>query len=232
MGNVEGKGIYRLRKTKNSTLTRKIFPICHIFHKRQHKYLDHSPPATYSLCYRSYNDTSKTPMPIAKYISLLTNTQNEFIPPSLKKDHNQPMKEYTLHTHFKFSPSSIDSVRMIRKSHKNPMCVIFKLVRCFGQGTNGYVQLGHIPIELLPKGHLAVHVGESEDEKQRVLVPVTHFNHPLLGKLLEDAEKVYGFDHPGVITIPCRVSEFERVQKIIATTGGYHRRLKICCSIK
>ncbi|KAG4943281.1 hypothetical protein JHK82_047449 [Glycine max] len=81
-------------------------------------------------------------------------------------------------------------------------------------------------------GHLAVYVGESEDEKQRVLVPVTYFNHPLLGKLLEDAEKVYGFDHPGVITIPCRVSEFERVQKIIATTRGYHRCLRICCSIK
>ncbi|KAL5183815.1 Auxin-responsive protein SAUR36 [Glycine soja] len=113
----------------------------------------------------------------------------------------------------------------MRKSDKNPMCVIFKLVRCFGQGTNG-------PIELLPKGHLAVYVGESEDEKQRVLVPVTYFNHPLLGKLLEDAEKVYGFDHPGVITIPCRVSEFERVQKIIATTRGYHRCLRICCSIK
>ncbi|TKY55415.1 Auxin-responsive protein SAUR36 [Spatholobus suberectus] len=96
---------------------------------------------------------------------------------------------------------------MIRKSHKylanrklNPVCVIFKLVRCFGEGTNGlcfrkwepkYVQLGHSPIEL-PKGNLVVYVGKSEDEKQRVLVPVTHFNHPLLGKLLEDAEKVSG----------------------------------------
>lgn len=94
------------------------------------------------------------------------------------------------------------------------------------------MELGYGPIEL-PKGHLAVYVGESEDEKQRVLVPVTHFNHPLLGKLLEDAEKLYGFDHPGVITIPCGVSEFERVQKIIANTGScYHRRLRICCSIK
>ncbi|CAJ1943442.1 unnamed protein product [Sphenostylis stenocarpa] len=129
---------------------------------------------------------------------------------------------------------------MIRKSQKNPMCVIFKLVRCFGQGTNKfclpklepkYVQFGHGPIDL-PKGHLTVCVGESEDEKQRVLVPVTHFNHPLIGKLLEDAEKVYGFDHPGVITIPCRVSEFQRVQNIIATTPSYHRRLKNCCSIK
>ncbi|RDX72676.1 Auxin-responsive protein SAUR36, partial [Mucuna pruriens] len=119
-------------------------------------------------------------------------------------------------------------------------CVIFKLVRCFGQGSNGvclprwepkYVELGQSPIEI-PKGHLAVYVGESEEEKQRVLVPVTHLNHPLLGKLLEDAEKLYGFDHPGGITIPCGVSEFQRLQKIIATSATDHRRLSICCSIK
>ncbi|XP_020225134.1 auxin-induced protein 10A5-like [Cajanus cajan] len=127
---------------------------------------------------------------------------------------------------------------MMRKC-ANPKYVILKLVRCFGQRTNWlclpewepkYVQLGKSPIEL-PKGHLAVYVGESEDEKQRVLVPVTHFNHPLLGKLLEDAENVYGFDHPGVITIPCKISEFERVQKIIATTPSYHRCLGTCASI-
>ncbi|XP_027337431.1 auxin-responsive protein SAUR36-like [Abrus precatorius] len=133
---------------------------------------------------------------------------------------------------------------MIRKSHMYPASgnrnVIFKLVRCFGQGSNGlclqtwepkYVELGHSPIEL-PKGHLAVYVGESEDEKQRVLVPITHLNHPLIGKLLEEAEKIYGFDHPGVITIPCGISEFQRIQKIITTTThGFHKRLCICCFI-
>ncbi|KAK7389290.1 hypothetical protein VNO78_24158 [Psophocarpus tetragonolobus] len=127
---------------------------------------------------------------------------------------------------------------MMRKSQKNPMCIILKLVRCFGQGTKElcflrwkakYVELGHNLIEVIPKGHLAVYVGEEcEDEKQRVLVPVAYLNHPLLGKLLEDAEKVYGFDHPGGITIPCHVSEFQRVQNIIASTGGYHNRLTIC----
>ena len=112
------------------------------------------------------------------------------------------------------------------------MCMICKLVRCLGPGTTQYVELGLSPIELLLKGHMAVHVGESEDEKQRVLVPVTHLNHPLLGKLLEKAEKIYGFDHPGVITIPCRISEFERVQKIVATAQRYHRRRHICWSIQ
>ncbi|KAK7264412.1 hypothetical protein RJT34_32021 [Clitoria ternatea] len=102
----------------------------------------------------------------------------------------------------------------------SPMCTIFKSVRCFPNWEPKYEQLGHGPIEL-PKGHLAVYVGESEDQKQRVLVKVTHLNHPLIGKLLEQAEKVYGFDHAGVITIPCGISEFQRVQKIIA----YHNRL-------
>ncbi|QCD81257.1 auxin-responsive protein SAUR36-like [Vigna unguiculata] len=128
---------------------------------------------------------------------------------------------------------------MVRKSHKNSTRVVLRLVWCFRQGTNKlclskleskYAQLGNGSTDL-PKGHLTVCVGESEDEKQRVLVPVTHFNHPLLGKLLEDAEKVYGFDYPGVITIPCTISEFQRVQNIIATTPTYNRPLTICCFI-
>ncbi|WVZ21917.1 hypothetical protein V8G54_000461 [Vigna mungo] len=85
---------------------------------------------------------------------------------------------------------------MVKKSQKNSTCVVLKLVWCFRQGTNKlclskYGGLANSSTDL-PKGHLIVCVGESEDEKQRVLVPVTHFNHPLLGKLLEDAEKVYG----------------------------------------
>ncbi|KAG2408339.1 hypothetical protein LR48_Vigan01g216600 [Vigna angularis] len=120
---------------------------------------------------------------------------------------------------------------MVRKSQKNSTCVVLKLVWCFRQGTNKLCLSKYGRSTDLPKGHLTVCVGESEDEKQRVLVPVTHFNHPLLGKLLEDAEKVYGFDYPGVITIPCTLSEFQRVQNIIATTPSYHTSLTISCSI-
>lgn len=64
----------------------------------------------------------------------------------------------------------------------------------------------------VPKGYLAVYVGQKDGEFQRVLVPVIYFNHPLFGQLLREAEEVFGFDHPGAITIPCRISEFEHVQ--------------------
>ncbi|XP_057521008.1 auxin-responsive protein SAUR36-like [Amaranthus tricolor] len=100
--------------------------------------------------------------------------------------------------------------------------------------TRGYVRVGHDsvidskPIHI-PKGHLAVHVEEPEGDTRRVLVPILFLNHPLFGKLLEEAENVYGFDHPGRITIPCPISEFENVQMRIAAgnrkclprPGGY-----------
>lgn len=88
--------------------------------------------------------------------------------------------------------------------------------------SGNYIQLGREEAaEELPKGHLAVYVGDGRDDACRVLVPVIYFNHPLFGELLREAEKVYGFDHPGGIQIPCPKSELENVQmKIAATCGG------------
>ncbi|KAL5551105.1 hypothetical protein UlMin_001281 [Ulmus minor] len=92
-----------------------------------------------------------------------------------------------------------------------------------------YIQLGQDPVRTkpgcgVPKGHLAVYVGESQNEEQRYLVPVIYFNHPLFGELLKEAEEVYGFNHPGRITIPCGASEFEKVQMRIATEDHFQRR--------
>ncbi|XP_031098758.1 auxin-responsive protein SAUR36-like [Ipomoea triloba] len=95
----------------------------------------------------------------------------------------------------------------------------------------GYVRVGQEAAEEkrgvgVPKGHLAVYVGEKEDgaaaaaAARRVVVPVIYFNHPLFADLLREAETVYGFNHPGGIQIPCRISEFENVQSRIAATGG------------
>ncbi|CAN0842079.1 Auxin-responsive protein SAUR36 [Linum grandiflorum] len=92
------------------------------------------------------------------------------------------------------------------------------------------IQLGRAgkPEEKAPppkKGHLAVYVGESEDEARRVMVPLIYFNHPLFGELLEEAERVYGFDHPGRISIPCGYSRFEKVKmRIDAWDGGFFGR--------
>ncbi|CAN4127572.1 unnamed protein product [Withania somnifera] len=95
---------------------------------------------------------------------------------------------------------------------------------CFGKNNSGYIRVGKEPVDpkqvSLPKGHLAVYVGEKEEETCRMVVPVIYFNHPLFVNLLKEAEMVYGFNHPGRIQIPCRVSEFENLKSRIAATGG------------
>ncbi|KAL3818190.1 hypothetical protein ACJIZ3_004095 [Penstemon smallii] len=101
---------------------------------------------------------------------------------------------------------------------------------CSAKGNSGYIRVGQEPVveELkLPKGHLAVYVGDKEDDTSRVLVPVMYFNHPLFGQLLSEAEKVYGFNHSGGIQIPCPKSELENIQmKIAAVSGDGSRRRK------
>ncbi|KAL1540105.1 auxin-responsive protein SAUR36-like [Salvia divinorum] len=69
----------------------------------------------------------------------------------------------------------------------------------------------------VPKGQMAVYVGQSDGEFERILVPVVYFNHPLFGDLLKESENEFGFNQPGGITIPCRISEFERIQTRIKT---------------
>ncbi|XP_057439701.1 auxin-responsive protein SAUR32-like [Lotus japonicus] len=66
----------------------------------------------------------------------------------------------------------------------------------------------------VPKGCMAVKVGQGE-EKQRFVVPVMYFNHPLFMQLLKEAEEEYGFDQKGTITIPCHVEEFRNVRGLI-----------------
>ncbi|XP_074585499.1 auxin-responsive protein SAUR36-like [Curcuma longa] len=69
-----------------------------------------------------------------------------------------------------------------------------------------------------PKGYLSVYVGgEKEDgAPRRYTVPVMYFNHPLFAELLQEAEKEFGFHHPGGITIPCPAAKFENVRTRIA----------------
>ncbi|XP_073147877.1 protein SMALL AUXIN UP-REGULATED RNA 51-like [Henckelia pumila] len=80
----------------------------------------------------------------------------------------------------------------------------------------GYIRVGGDPVlekpVKVPKGHVAVYVGQQDGDSQRMLVPLVYINHPLFVDLLKESEKEYGFNHPGGITIPCRISEFERVQ--------------------
>ncbi|CAN0921451.1 Auxin-responsive protein SAUR36 [Linum grandiflorum] len=77
----------------------------------------------------------------------------------------------------------------------------------------------------VPKGHLAVYVGEKDGGCHRVFVPVIYVNHPLFGDLLREAEQEYGFSQEGGITIPCPFAEFERVKTRIDAGSCGGRRL-------
>lgn len=61
-------------------------------------------------------------------------------------------------------------------------------------------------IRYVPKGCLAVYVGESQ---RRYVVPISYLNEPIFQDLLSKAEEEFGFDHPmGGLTIPCREDIF------------------------
>ncbi|MBA0704919.1 hypothetical protein Golax_017142 [Gossypium laxum] len=59
----------------------------------------------------------------------------------------------------------------------------------------------------VPKGHIAVYVGETQ--RKRFVVPISVLNHPSFNDLLKRAEEEFGFNHPmGGLTIPCREDAF------------------------
>ncbi|XP_019051629.1 PREDICTED: auxin-responsive protein SAUR23-like [Nelumbo nucifera] len=59
----------------------------------------------------------------------------------------------------------------------------------------------------VPKGHLAIYIGETQ--KKRFVVPISYLNHPSFQSLLSRAEEEFGFDHPmGALTIPCQEDAF------------------------
>ncbi|KAL5856012.1 hypothetical protein ACOSQ3_005843 [Xanthoceras sorbifolium] len=60
---------------------------------------------------------------------------------------------------------------------------------------------------IVPKGHFAVYVGETE--KKRYVVPISYLKHASFQNLLSQAEEEFGFDHPtGGLTIPCSEEAF------------------------
>ncbi|KAF6144086.1 hypothetical protein GIB67_007547 [Kingdonia uniflora] len=59
----------------------------------------------------------------------------------------------------------------------------------------------------VPKGHMAVYVGENE--KKRFVVPLSYLNNTSFQEMLSRAEEEFGFEHPmGGLTIPCKESAF------------------------
>ncbi|KAL8051205.1 hypothetical protein ABFX02_06G131200 [Erythranthe guttata] len=68
----------------------------------------------------------------------------------------------------------------------------------------------------VPKGHLAVYIGESE--KKRLVIPLSYLNHPSFQELLCQAEEQFGFHHPmGGLTIPCTEDLFVELTYRLST---------------
>nr|CCH47223.1 similar to auxin-induced protein 6B [Lupinus angustifolius] len=65
---------------------------------------------------------------------------------------------------------------------------------------------------VVPKGYLAVCVGE---ELKRFIIPTQYLTHQAFQILLREAEEEFGFEQVGVLRIPCEVSVFEKILKMV-----------------
>ncbi|KAI3917480.1 hypothetical protein MKW92_049773 [Papaver armeniacum] len=74
------------------------------------------------------------------------------------------------------------------------------LRRSFSKGKNDEM--------VIPKGHFAVYVGETQ-LKKRFVVPISYLSHTCVQELLNQAGEEFGFDYPmGGVTIPCSEETF------------------------
>ena len=64
----------------------------------------------------------------------------------------------------------------------------------------------------VPKGFLAVSVGE---EQKSFFLPTEYLSHQAFHILLREAEEEFGFQQTGVLRIPCQVSIFETILKMV-----------------
>ncbi|RWR84236.1 auxin-responsive protein SAUR72-like protein [Cinnamomum micranthum f. kanehirae] len=69
----------------------------------------------------------------------------------------------------------------------------------------------------VPKGFLAVCVGE---ELKRFVIPTGYLGHGAFRILLRGAEEEFGFQQEGVLRIPCEVSVFENILKVLREKGS------------
>ncbi|XP_019153596.1 PREDICTED: auxin-responsive protein SAUR32-like [Ipomoea nil] len=95
-----------------------------------------------------------------------------------------------------------------------------------GSGSGDVFHVHHVKqredLRSIPKGCLAIMVGQGEEEQQRFVIPVVYINHPLFLQLLKEAEEEYGFKHDGPINIPCHVEEFRHIQGMIDKDTSHH----------
>lgn len=82
----------------------------------------------------------------------------------------------------------------------------------FSDGNSSSASVSAVTSDVVPKGFLAVCVGE---EMKRFTIPTEYLGHRAFGILLREAEEEFGFQHEGVLRIPCEVSAFEKILKVV-----------------
>ncbi|KAL2323145.1 hypothetical protein Fmac_027524 [Flemingia macrophylla] len=84
---------------------------------------------------------------------------------------------------------------------------------------------GKKPPADVPRGHLAVTVGEA---KRRFVIRADYLNHPLLQQLLEQVYEGNGFNKSGPLSIPCDEYLFEDIIQALrdGTPSSDHVPLK------
>ena len=74
------------------------------------------------------------------------------------------------------------------------------------------VSISNSNVDIVPKGFLAVCVGK---ELKRFIIPMDYLKHQAFEVLLQEAEEEFGFQQEGVLKIPCQVSMFEKILKVV-----------------
>jgi len=102
--------------------------------------------------------------------------------------------------------SSLQPLTNLLRSLRSSLCVEAKTMgfHLLGRRTSFTSQARKLAD--VPKGYLAVYVGE---KMKRFMIPVSFLNRPLFQELLKQAEDEFGYDHPmGGLTIPCKEDVF------------------------
>ncbi|XP_004507568.1 auxin-induced protein X10A [Cicer arietinum] len=82
----------------------------------------------------------------------------------------------------------------------------------FLKRTLSFNDVSNSNVDIIPKGFLAVCVGK---ELKRFIIPMDYLKHQAFEVLLQEAENEFGFQQEGVLKIPCQVSMFEKILKVV-----------------
>ncbi|TQE12519.1 hypothetical protein C1H46_001910 [Malus baccata] len=82
----------------------------------------------------------------------------------------------------------------------------------FFKRTLSFTDVSAAQNDIVPKGFLAMCVGK---ELKRFIIPTEYLGHQAFRILLQEAEEEFGFQQEGVLKIPCEVSVFEKILKMV-----------------